>query len=124
MGALTSHEIARANWTFFFNGFSRLHEGWHVTIEEAGAGPGAHTIVSDMAFEGIADVGGTITIMVADSPARHFAHSVHAPEQVLLDQSPMAMGFGEVLEIVAAGGTRTLLRFHAPYLPEPLDGVG
>jgi hypothetical protein len=124
MGALTSHEIARSNWTFFFNGFSRLHGGWRVTIEEVSDGPGARTVASDMAFEGIADLGSTITIMVAESPARHLAHTVHAPEQVLLDQSPVSMGFGEVLEIVGAGGTRTLLRFHAPSLPEPPDGVG
>ena len=124
MGALTSHEIARSNWTFFFNGFSRLHEGWRVTIEEVGAGPGAHTVASDMAFEGIADLGATLTIMVAESPARHIAHTVPAPVQVLLDQSQVSQGFGEVLEIVSAGGMRTLLRFHAPVLPEPSYGAG
>ena len=33
-----THEIARSEWSSFFDGFSRQREGWLVTVEEIPGG--------------------------------------------------------------------------------------
>jgi hypothetical protein len=114
MAALTTHEILRSNWTFFFTGFNRLHEGWLVTVEQLDERLGAQTIARDMAFEGIVASDGAITLMVGETPGRHISHTVRHPLHVLLDEGRVDFGFGEALEIVAADGGRTLVRFAAP----------
>ena len=81
-----------------------------------------------LAFEGVS-VGSadedrqTISVMVGDALEGHLTHTITSPTRVVLDQSGIYAGFGETLEIVSGGGTRALVRFHAPVLPEQLDGL-
>jgi len=129
MNLQTIREIPRAEWDFFFAGFSRQYMGWRVTVEVFDEALGSQVAASDIAFEGIsADAGhgdgGSISIALGGVPERHLSHTIELPSRVFLDQSGIERGVGEMLEIESEAGAKTLVRFHAPILPDQLDGLG
>ena len=63
----------------------------------------------------------TISIIAGDRPEDHVTHTVVAPKRVRLEET--AEGGHRALEIVAASGVTTLLRFRSAVLPEMVDGV-
>lgn len=118
-------EIPRAEWVTFFDGFSRQHEGWLVTLEVFGPDIGAQVQASAVPLQGVvATLKGTgldtISIIVGES-ADEFAHTVTAPIQVMLEQTEE--GAHVAVEIQAASEEKTLLRFRSVALPEMVDGV-
>ena len=117
MDTSTTHEIVRSNWSFFFSGFNRLHEGWLVTVERFDEARGTRTIARDMFFEGILASNGVIMLMVGEKPDRHIAHTIADPEHVLLEEGGVEFGFGEALEIVSSTGAKTFVRFAAQARP-------
>jgi hypothetical protein len=125
---MTTQEIDRGEWEFFLDAFSRQHEGWTVTVGVLDRNGEARVEATDVPFEGVA-VGGagesreTISVMVGGTPERHVTHTVTSPVRVVLDQSGPERGLGETLEVVSGDGSRTFVRFHAPVLPEQLDGL-
>ena len=128
MSEMAPHEVPRADWPFFFDSFSRQHRGWVVTVDVLRQGAGAQTKARAVTFEGItADRGDggeeRISLMFGQAPEQHMTFVIPAPLHVRLDQTGIDRGMGEVLEIASADNTTTLVRFHAPVLPEQLDGI-
>ncbi len=119
-------EIEKRNWLAFFDGFSRQHEGWLVTLEVFDQAIGAQPEARDLTFEGISvsagnDAPESIAINLGKEPEDHVTHAIANPARVWLQQS--SAGANEALEIEAADGARTLLRISSPMLPEMVDGV-
>jgi hypothetical protein len=121
-------EFPRGEWQLFFDVFSRQHRGWIVTVEVLDESVGAQVEGTGLALEGItASPSGedeqTISVMLGGEPERHLAHTIVAPSRVYLDRSGIDTGRGELLMIESSDGSKTLIRFHNPVLPEQLDGV-
>jgi hypothetical protein len=121
----TTKEIPRAEWSAFFDSFSRRHEGWRVTVEVIGADIGAQEEARELALEGITaelkNGESTIEIMIGREPEDHITHTITAPTHVRVKQT--ATGADEALEIEAEGGVRTLVRFRSAMLPEMVDAI-
>lgn len=123
---MATREIPREEWIEFFDGFSRQHEGWLVTVEVLSSELGAQVEARELRLEGItADLKGdgedTISIMVGETPDDHVTHTITAPSHVRLEQTQE--GANEALQIESASGAMTLLRFRSAVLPEMVDGV-
>jgi hypothetical protein len=76
----TTH-IARNEWPSFFDGFSRQHEGWLVTLEIFQPDIGAQVEERDLVLEGVtAELGNgdkdKIEIMIGGKPNQHVTHTV------------------------------------------------
>lgn len=122
---MPTQEIPGHEWASFFDGFSRRHRGWLVTIEVLQPELGDQVQVRNLPLEGIAveanEVGEfDITIMAGSSPDARISHTVSAPRRVWLKQDEH--GGDEALNIEAFGGM-VLLRFRSALLPEMVDGI-
>ena len=128
---MQTHIIPRAKWASFFEGFSREHEGWLVTLEVSPhikvftAKIGDQIEADHLALGGItAEVNPEgeerIEIMLGTEPEDHVTHNIVAPTEVSLIRT----GTGEdvMLEIRSFDGATTVLRLLSPMLPEMLDG--
>ena len=123
---MQTKEIPNNEWTEFFDGFSRKHEGWLVKLEIFGPEIGAQVEEQELALEGITDEwdetqGNTIMIMMGVKPDDHITHSITRPTQVSLEQTDD--GADAALAIKSDDGTTTLLRFRAAVLPEMVDAI-
>jgi hypothetical protein len=122
---LDSREIARGDWGSFLEVFSRQHEGWLATLEVVGpdiAQPAAGEFpLKGVALTSVVGESEGITINLSKAPEDHVKHTIIEPTHVWLVQTQEGANAG--LEIVSADGTKTLLRFRSPVLPEFVDGV-
>ena len=123
---MKTKEIPKNEWSEFFDGLSREHEGWIVTVEILGPEIGAQVEVRDTALEGITDEwdevkGNTIMIMTGAEPEGHMTHSITHPASVSLKQTDE--GADAALAIKSNDGTTTLLRFRAAVPAELVDAV-
>ena len=123
---LGTREIPRNEWSAFFDSFSRLHQGWLVTIEALGGDIGAQVEARELPLQGVsADLKGenesVISIMAGSGPQHHVTHNISAPTKVMLQQNEE--GADEALEIESADKTITLLRFRLAVRPELVDGI-
>lgn len=123
---MKTKQIAKNEWPKFFDGFSRQHEGWLVTLEILGTDIGAQVEERDLAFKGIVDEwdeiqGNQIMIMIGAKPDDHITHSITRPTLVSLEQTDQ--GADAALAIKSEDGTMALLRFRSPMLPEMVDAV-
>ena len=50
---MSTQEISRADWTNFFDTFSRQHEGWLATLELFDPEVGAQELVDQLPLEGV-----------------------------------------------------------------------
>ncbi len=122
---MPTREIARDEWQPFFDGFSRMHRGWLVTVEvldeelgdllEAREGP-LSGVVAELRARPEA-----IEIMVGEVPERHITHVIREPLHVHLKESDV--GAHQTLRVEGADGVVTLLTFRAEALPAEVDGV-
>ena len=122
---MATEEIPREQWAAFFDGFSRRHQGWLVTVEVLGPDVGDQVEARELPLEGITaelrDPGqDEIEIFVGTRPDSHVSHRVIAPEKVYLKRSEE--GADEALEI-ASKEMAALLRFRSAILPEMVDAV-
>lgn len=122
---MLTEEIPRKEWASFFNGFSRRHKGWLVTVEVLGPDIGDQVEARELPLEGITaelnDSGQVeIEIFVGRRPDSHVSHKITAPEHVYLKQT--REGADEALEI-ASKAVATLIRFRSAVLPEMVDAV-
>ena len=104
--------------------FSRMHEGWLVSLDITGQSIGAQREFRQMPLVGITAEpidGGTISIAVAEPTGDHVTHTIHSPTHVFLDRTEK--GANAALEIESADGTKAVLRFRTTALPETVDGV-
>ena len=123
---MKTKEIPKNEWSEFFDGFSRKHEGWLVNVEILGPEIGAQVEVREMPLAGITDEwheveGNTIMIMTGAKPEGHMTHSISHPMSVSLEQTDE--GADAALAIKSNDGATTLLRFRSAVLPELVDAV-
>jgi len=120
---MPTKEIPAAQWREFLDGFSRVHDGWLVTLEILGE-LGAQIEANQLPLRGItADRDGDrteITILLGDAE-RRVTHRVTGASHVRLDQTDE--GADVALQIESEAGETTLLRFRSVVRPEMVDGV-
>jgi uncharacterized protein DUF5335 len=121
----TTREIKREEWSDFFDGFSRRHEGWLVTIEILDKELGDQIEVQDKALKGIVAERKrdpqVIDIFVWNKPEEDTAHIIDKPTRVWVEET--AEGADVALEIESEDHATTLLTFKSAALPETVDGV-
>ena len=118
-------EIPRGEWSNTLDEFSRMHEGWLVSLAITTAPSiGAQPEFRQMPLVGItaeAIDGGTIAIAVAEPKGDHVTHMIHSPTRVFVEETNA--GAHAALEIDSADGMKAVLRFRTTALPETVDGV-
>lgn len=111
---MLTREIPREQWVRFFDGFSKPHEGWIVTVEVLGSTIGAQEEATGLPLVGIsADLKGRrthIEVMVGDRPDAHVTRIINAPKRVWLKQPGEAAH--EAIKVESEDGTETLVRFR------------
>jgi hypothetical protein len=122
---MATQEIPREQWIAFFDGFSRRHQGWLVTVEILGPDIGDQVEARELPLEGITpelrdSAEDEIEIFVGTRPGSHVSHKIIGPEHVYLKRSEE--GADEALEI-ASKDVAALLRFRSALPPEMVDGV-
>lgn len=112
----STRRIPRAEWSSFFDSFSRLHKDGLVSMELMAPELGDAVEVHDRPLSGITaelSRGGRDSIVILLGPAPgHLTHIIQRPICVWLKQT--ADGTDEALEIEAANAPTTLLRFRSP----------
>src|SRR4051794_39514837 len=82
---MRDYEIPEEQWVQYFNGFSREHAGWPVTIEVLSNDTGPQRIASDLALQGISfdPAAGTrpctIAVGAGDRPDANMSHTIDLP---------------------------------------------
>lgn len=112
-------EIPRDGWDTFFNRFSQDHETQFVALEVMGLEIGAQIEGRSLLLSGISpgdDKKESIALSFDSLDGEHLTHMVNKPTHVWVQRT--ADNTDEALEIEAADGTRTLVRF-----PRKGDGV-
>ncbi|HEY7574091.1 MAG TPA: DUF5335 family protein [Thermoanaerobaculia bacterium] len=116
--------VPRSEWFRFFEEFSRRHDGWLVTVRVLHPSIGSQVEVRDLPLEGIvsqADAQGPISLYLGKVPSRNVEHEIQSPSQVWLEMSNR--GADQALEVLSEDGTKTIVEFRVPALPEEVDGV-
>jgi hypothetical protein len=117
-------EIPRGEWLSFLDGFSRQHEGWLVTLEVP-EGHGRGVEAENLKLEGItpehSEGHDRISIALGKAPGDHLTHFVSDPIRVVFLETKTSEHAG--LQIEAADGSRTVVRFGGPAKPETLNDV-
>ncbi len=118
-------EIPRGDWVTFLESFSRLHDGWLITIDVPGA-PDERLQERESALKSItADLGNqgkdSISILTRNIPRDEVSHIIDAPLHVRLLE--METGAHEGLQIESKNGQTTIVRFRSPMPPELVDGI-
>lgn len=120
-----SREIPRGEWLSFLDVFSRQHEDWLVTLEVAEGQARSGVEAENVKFQGItpehSEGHDRISIALGKEPDDHLTHFVADPLRVLFLESKSGAHVG--LQIEAADGSRTSIRFRGPSKPETLNDV-
>lgn len=120
--------IARNEWPSFFDGFSRRHAGWLVTLEVFQPEIGAQVEERDLALEGLtAELGkgngnkDKIEIVMSGKPHQRVAHTVLSPVEVSLEHTED--GANHALAIKSADDAMTLLCIRQVMGPEMVGAM-
>lgn len=116
--------VPRSEWYRFFQEFSRRYQGWLVTVRVLHPRFGSQVEARDLPLEGIvspSDAFGPIEINVGGSAQSNIEHEIAGPEQVWVEVSEA--GVEEAVGVVSQDGTKTIVEFRAPGLPETVDGI-
>jgi hypothetical protein len=118
-------EIPHGEWLSFLDSFSRQHEGWLVRMEVAEGQGSSGLQAKDLKFEGAtpehSEGHDRISIALGQAPDDHLTHFINDPLRVVFVEG---RGGGQMgLQIEAADGSRTLIRFRGPGNPETLNDV-
>lgn len=118
-----NEEIPKGLWGEFFDGFSRRHRGWLVTVEELIPDVGPLEEARQLPLEGIvADPRrGGVLLLLGSRPEDHVEHRLEEPMRVWVET--LAGGAEAALEIESAGGRKTILSFRSPSPVESVDGL-
>jgi hypothetical protein len=122
--AMKNRQVPHAEWPRFFEGFTRRHQGWLATVRVMDEHLGSQVEARDLPLQGIVvdpEARGPISILLASGSRANIEHPVERPEQVWVEMTEQ--GAEAALEIVSAGGARTILEFRVAVLPETVDGL-
>jgi len=112
---MPNRSVPRSEWFRFFEGFSRRHDGWLVTVRVLHPSFGSQVEARDLPLEGIvsaADAKGPISIHLGGSVTSNIEHEIEDPRQVWVEVAET--GAEEALGIVSEDGTKTIVAFRAP----------
>ena len=117
-------EIPRGEWLSFLDGFSRQHEGRLVTLEVPD-GHGRGVEAENLKLEGItpehSEDHDRISIALGKAPDDHLTHFVTDPIRVVFLETKTGEHAG--LQIEAADGSRTVVRFRGAAKPKTLNDL-
>ena len=105
-------EIPRDSWDAFFARFSEDHETQIVAVEVMGSDIGAQVEGRSLLFSGISPAtkdDKALALTFDSVSGEHLTHMVNKPTHVWLQRA--ADNTDQALEIEAADGSRTLVRF-------------
>ena len=118
-------EIPAAEWSEFFQSFSRQHDQALVGVEVLSPEVGAQVEGRELRFRGISTEPtrqpSRLFVSLETTKGDHVTHAVTTPTHIWLEQTPS--GSDLALEIESADHSKTLLRFRAIELPESFSGV-
>jgi len=106
-------EIPRREWGERLDEFSRVHEGWPVSLEILAESIGAQSEFRLLSLAGVTAEprnGGTISITATLPAGGFFTHTIHSPVHVFIEETDA--GAEAALEIEAADGTKAILQFR------------
>jgi len=112
--------VSPKEWRSFFRDFSRIHNGALITISVAGPGEGSHDEIVNQSLRGISEDKDEIFVHTGNGADRpHLARRVRNVDSVLVQQTDE--GADSAVDIASIDGSRTIVRFRSPALPELLD---
>jgi len=106
-------EIPQNDWTIRLDEFSRVHEGWPVSLDIESPALGAQSAFRQLGLMGVTaepGEGGTILMTVAVPMGGCLTHTIHAPVHVLIEETDAGAEAG--LQVESADGTKTHLQFR------------
>lgn len=111
---MKNRQVPRAEWSRFFDDFSRRHEHEPATVRVLSRRLGNQVEASALSLEGIvaSAMGDAISIHLGGAPERHVEHPVESPEQVWVEL--MEDGTETAVAIQSAGGVQTILEIELP----------
>jgi hypothetical protein len=114
--------VSAVHWTAFFDEFSRRHLGWISRLIVLDPRLGAQVEAFELPLQGVvADTRGrNITIQLGSSPGG-VEHAVRNAKRVWVE-----LGDDDAeaaVEIESTDGTKAILEFRSPALPETVDGL-
>ena len=116
--------VPQAEWFRFFEEFSRRYEGWLVTVRVLHPSLGSQVEARDLPLEGVessSDASGPISIYLGGSTQTNVEHEIPSPRQIWVEISDA--GIEEALGVSSEDGTKTIVEFRSPSLPETVDGI-
>ena len=121
---MPSLEIHQDAWDAALNAFTRVHDGWLVSVDLV-TEAGTRTAIHHLPLAGVSvdrRHGETaIVISTARSPSDHVTHVTAAATRVVLRKTDD--GADAALEIESGDGATTVLTLRVAALPETVDGV-
>lgn len=112
--------IERSDWNRFFERVTRLHHGAIVTVNVSGALFGCQNAIVEQPLQGISGDGDDVLIHIgARRRLDHIGHRIAHVRNVRLRQTDA--GADAAVDFDANDGTRTVVRFRSPMLPDLLD---
>ena len=116
--------VPRAEWFRFFEEFGRRDEGWLVTGAGSIRASALRSRPATLPREGAvasADATGPISLQLGGSTRSNIEHQIASPRQVWVEISES--GIEEALGVLSDDGTKTIVEFRSPALPETVDGI-
>ena len=104
----------------FFRDLSRIHDGALVTISVVAPGAASHDEIVNQPLRGISEDRNEIFVLAGNGADRqHLGRRIRDVDTVLLQQTDE--GADTSVDITSIDGSRTIVRFRSPALPELLD---
>lgn len=117
-------EIGSDRWSQALSEFSVMHEGWLVSVDVLTPALGAQPEVRDLPLVGVVAEPrneGRVTIAAGGPSTGQMTHMVPSPARIWIERADN--GADVALQIESTDGTKTIVRFKTPALPETVDGV-
>jgi hypothetical protein len=117
-------EIRSDKWSHALSEWNAVHDGWLVSVDVLSPELGAQLEIRDLPLIGVVaepQNGGNVTIAAGTQGGGQITHMVQSPARIWLERADN--GADVALQIESADGTKTIVRFKTPALPETVDGV-
>ncbi len=121
---MSRRSIDRQQWPAFVDGFSRRHDGWLISVAVESGADTRRYLARDVPLRGVvAELNdGTDSMMIfTGETTAHAACFVERPVSLAVEETEE--GAEAELTITGDDGSRTIVEFRSPMLPELVDGV-
>lgn len=108
--------IPKGEWRAFFDRFSRMHDGWLITVDCDRIG----AAFRDLPLRGVAVDDSAIEVFVHGPDGAHIAHVVRRPLDVISDET--SEGGDVAVTILNTEGRRTVVQFRTAVPTLIVDG--